>query len=79
MIERLCRRFVLSGCFLFAVMHSESAVKSNAILIGKVDDSNSFVVNVNFLFSETAALVRSVYSQKDGRSKFVPEYPSSTK
>lgn len=59
--RKLCRRFALSGCFLFTVLHTESAVKSNAILIGNIYNSDSLVVNFNLLFSVTATLVGSVY------------------
>ncbi len=60
--RKLCRRFALSGCFLLlSVLHTESAIEDNAIIIGNNDNSNSLVVNFNLLFSVTANLVGSVY------------------
>ena len=56
-------RFALSGCFLLSVLHAESSVEGNAVLIGNVDDARSLAVNLNFLFSVTAALVGSVIAQ----------------
>ena len=52
---------LLSGCFLLSVLHTESAIEGNTILIGDIDNSNSLAVNFNLLFSVTATLVGSVY------------------
>ena len=38
-----------------------SAVEGNAVLISNIDNTRSLVVNLNLLFSVTAALVGSVY------------------
>lgn len=53
----LCRHSALSGCFLPTVFHTQSAVESNALIIGNIDNTDSLVVNFNLLFSVSAALV----------------------
>lgn len=59
--RKLCRHSALSGGFLLSVLHTESAIEGNTILIGDIDNSNSLAVNSNLLFSVTATLVGSVY------------------
>ena len=54
-----------------------SAVEGNAVLISNIDNTRSLVVNLNLLFSVTAALVGSVYHDlvnqivQDFRRKFL--------
>ena len=60
-------------------MHTESAIECNAVLIGNVDDARSLAVNLNFLFSVTAALVGSVIAQLEdiphGLRRFFVDQP----
>ena len=65
--RKLCRRFALSGCFLLSVLHTESAIEGNAILIRNIDDSNSLVVNL-VLF----AVVDECFYKKSSKN-FIPQ------